>query len=365
MRRTGGALLSLLTLFAAGAFGQARDQILRRTEAPILAEVVSENYEKVVYKDGRNEGDVPTLEVKDIIYSDTPDAYYTAEDYRDQGDFENAIKSFRLAQNTGSVRPWVQEYSRFQIAECHRRWGAGHFADAIAAFKELIAQHPESRFLGAALYGVGQCQLSTGQANEAIASFDQLEREAASKRLGEIWIIRARFDKGWAQLAVKQFGPARNTFASAASLIDTTLGRSDTLAPAMKRELESLQVSAKLGEGDSYLEEGLYDRAETFFKSLASGANGSSSNALKAGATNGLGECLFQKKQYEEARLEFTRANVLFRGSDEQTARSLYWLGKCVESLQEPRWQSKQESYWGELRGRFPESRWTQKLPQE
>lgn len=364
MRGMAGTIFSLLLLFTGAAFGQARDQIVRKTEGPILAEVISESYDKVVYEQGGKEAEVPAQNVQDIIYSDTPDAYYTAEELRAQGDYENAIKSFRLAQNAGEVRPWVQEYTRYQIAECHRRWGPGHYDDAIAAYQELIAQHPQTRFLAPALYGIGQSQLVTGLASAATETFDRLEREASSKRLGEVWVVRARFQKGWAELAAKQFGPARNTFASAASLIDSTLSRVQDLDPASRQELESLQVSAKLAEGDSYLAEEQYDRAESFFKSLLGGSNGSSSIALKAGATNGIGECLYHKKQYEEARLEFTRANVLYRGSDEQTARSLYWLGKCVEALQEPRWQSKQESYWNELRERYPDSRWTQELTQ-
>ncbi|MEQ8765848.1 MAG: tetratricopeptide repeat protein [Planctomycetota bacterium] len=360
MRRTVGLLVSVLPLLTTTVFAQARDQILRRSEGPILAEVVSENYEKVVYKDGAEQAEIPTDQVKDIIYSNTPDSYYTAEDLRDRGQYENAIKSFKLAQNDGNTGEWVKEYTRFQIAECYRRWGGSHFDDAISAYEGMISQHPESRFLAPALFGLGMSQMSAGLTSAAIDTFSKLESEASSKRLGEYWIAKARFEKAWGQLAAKQFGPARNTFASAGSLADSVLSRNEDLPQDKKRELEELQVGAKLAEGDSYLEEGKVDQAESFFSNLSRSA--SASPALQAGALNGLGECLFKKKQFEQARYEFTRANVLFRGSAEQIARSLFWLGRCVEEMQEPRWETKQTSYWEELRQQYPESRWSDRL---
>ncbi len=85
---------------------------------------------------------------------------------------------------------------------------ADNFSAAIASFKQVISQYPDSRYVPSAWYWMGETNYVNGNYREAISNF-----QSALARFGKSPRARDALLKiGYAQAALKNFSAAKQTF---------------------------------------------------------------------------------------------------------------------------------------------------------
>src|SRR5690606_30313010 len=121
---------------------------------------------------------------------------------------------------------------------------------------------------------------------------------------------------------------ARTTFQTASAAADNALNQPS----ADDAELRSLKTMARVGEGETYLADKDYTKAESFFRGLAGG----NQPLLVAAGHAGEGEAVFlaalaanRLDDLRRAQASFAKAVVLDAQSGEASAKANYYLGRC------------------------------------
>jgi len=94
-----------------------------------------------------------------------------AERYADQSNWKSARSEYELFLQL-HTKSEVASYAQLMFAECTRR--LGQINTAIGEFRNVIDYFPEAIDAGNAQYSIGVCQTQTGDAEEAVKSFEKV-----------------------------------------------------------------------------------------------------------------------------------------------------------------------------------------------
>lgn len=369
-------LFACTALLAAPAFAQkgGSDKIIKKNgEARPGVEVIEltttgVKFRKENPKDKSKpiEEELPAHQLLAIEWGDLPDAYISARSAFDRGDAAAAAQLFGEAERQ-ATRPLLKvDAAFFQIKAAVGAAGTDQNAAATAADKAVAwltanANHwrtPEALLLA------GRAQRLAGKFADAATTLKDLDSRASSEQFGPVWSARAKFESAQALLDSGKPAEARIAFQAASSAADTALAAAGSKSPDAT-ELNGLKIQAKVGEGETYLGEKQWSKAETFFNGLARGDQAE----LVAAGRAGEGEAIFlaaaEQKNLDgirRAQVVLATASVFDSLGGEAAAKANFYLGKCVQMLGADRegdgWKARATNYFQIVVSSYPTSRW-------
>ena len=312
-------------------------------------------------KRGSDDFELPAHLVKDIEWSDLPEEFLAGRGAMGRGDFAAAAQFFGAVK---SDRPLVAaDATFFKIKAAVAGIGADKAAASTAAgyMKDWVAGNVNHWRTPEALLLQGRAERLAGTAGAAATTLKELDDRAIRDGFGSVWSARAKYELALTLVADGKAAEARTQFKSAATAAQTALstGKTDV------NELEKLKTLASVGEGETYLIDKDYKRAESFFKSLAS----SGGPALKAAAAAGEGEAIFMAalasgdtSGLRRAQLALAKASVMDSTSGEASAKANYYLGRCLLALGAEKegdsFKQRAQQYFEIVYSAYPSSRW-------
>ncbi|MBI1852701.1 MAG: tetratricopeptide repeat protein [Planctomycetes bacterium] len=322
---------SLLAASALAVAAPAKITIVRKSGGQIEAATVSEdNFKEVVYK-LENVNDVqriPARDVREVVIPDLADGYAKGKELRDKGQWESAVNQFKAAAEKESA-PARRQYPLFELAETTFRWSSldpVRTDAAIAAYQKLLSDVKDTRFFAPARLNLARCYLAKKDFAKAEETLTSLENEAREK-YGIEWEVRAKY---WKAVTIEQKGNYGEAQTLYASLERTAKKAQEGLKDGSPElgELKDLEAGAVAKQGECLITSGKLDDAQRYYEGLLS-----SRPEMKAGASNGLGQVMFQKQKLEEARFQFANVVARFFENRGEYQKALYWLGRCYEEL--------------------------------
>jgi TolA-binding protein len=356
------AATSLLAPFATGQ--KINDAIVKKDGARVRGlEITEFLLSGVRAKRGSDNVEVPAHQVLGIEWSNLPEAFVVGRSAMQRGDFANAAQMFGEAANKAD-RPLVKADAEFFLIKCAvASIGADRNAAATAAAraKAWLEANPNHWRTPEALLLAGRAERLAGTGAAAAATLRELDDRAMREAFGAVWSARAKSELAMTLLADGKASEARTTFQSAAGAADSALA---TAGPD-EAELRRLRLLARVGEGETYLTEKQFQRAEQFFHALATGTDAE----LVASGYAGEGEAIFMAAvadnkpgDLRRAQLALAKACVLDVQSGEASAKANYYLGRCTLELGPERegdsFKARAASYFQIVASNYPESRW-------
>ena len=312
-------------------------------------------------KRGDDPFEVPAHQVLSIQWGNLPDTFVTARATMDRGDYRTATQLFGDVQ---SDRPLVKADAEFFKVKCAvAAIGNDKAGGATAAehAKKWLADNANHWRTPEAMLLAGRAERLAGTAGAAATTLRELDERAAREGWGPIWSARAKFELALTLLADGKASEARTAFQTASSAADTALNQPS----ADDGELKSLKIQARVGEGESYLAEKDFAKAESFFRTLASGTQ----PELVAAGHAGEGEAVFlaaiaanRLDDVRRAQIALAKACVLDAQSGEASAKANYYLGRCLVALGPERegddFKQRANAYFQIVATAYPTSRW-------
>ena len=147
---------------------------------------------------------------------------------------------------------------------------------------------------------------------------------------------------------------------SAAAAADAALAKPS----AADAELRALKTEARVGEGETFLIEKDFAKAESFFRELAGGSD----PQLVAVGNAGEGEAIFlaalaskNANDVRRAQLCLAKASVFDAAANEASAKANYYLGRCLLELGQERegdtFKQRANAYFQLVISSYPSSR--------
>jgi len=318
--------------------------------------VTSENFDKLTFSMKLPNGkstrqSLATAKIDTVFYWPQPPAFASAVNYMNGGDYPTAIQKFTAVAGDRAQRSWARMYALMNIAAMHEV--DANYDGAIKAWERLTKDFSKSRYVPKAFVQMGLNHLSKGDANSAKNAFGRLARLSGlpegQKALGQYYMIFINQKQGEAS---RNQGILRQALGEYKSLLGKTEGNAD---------MREVAILSRLGIGSCQVLLGQFDEALAFFQKIADTAE---DKAVLAGAFNGLGNCYFKKTQWRDALLSFLRVEILYDGDAEQTARALFYSGKCFEMMggqrvgKDSKLRAKMQ--YGKCASRFPGTKWAQ-----
>lgn len=355
--------LYLGLLFAAPLAAQASDTILRKDGARLRGlEITEFGFATVKTKKGETASEIPGHMVVGVQWGGMPDAFGAAKAALEHGDFNGAVQLFGEAANQ-ATRPLVKtDCEFFQIKAAVAAIGTDKGAAATAASRAAawVASNGSHWRVPEALLLAGRAQRLAGNGAEAATTLRTLDERSTTDGFGAVWGARAKYELALALLADNKGGDARAAFQATGSAVDNALAT----ASADAAELRNLKVLAKIGEGETFLVEKQYARAESFFHELEANKEPGIAGAAYAGE----GEAIFlpavESKNaagLRRAQLAFAAASVHDALSSEASAKANYYLGRCLLELgpdRETDSRARANAYFQLVVNSYPSSRW-------
>jgi len=165
-------------------------------------------------------------------------------------------------------------------------------------------------------------------------------------------------------LADGKASEARTQFKTAGTAATDAL----TKATTDKEELQRIKIESRVGEGETYLMDKDYKKAESFFRKLA----GDSDAALKAAGYAGEGESIFlsaveksNANDLRRAQIALANASVLDASSGAASAKANYYLGRCLLALGPDKegdsFKQRAQAYFDIVITNYPSTHWAGK----
>ncbi|MBL8727809.1 MAG: hypothetical protein JNM25_05225 [Planctomycetes bacterium] len=312
-------------------------------------------------KRGSDDVEIPAHQVLAVEWSNLPDAYLVARAAMERGNFAHAAQMFGEAQNQTDRALVKVDAEFFLIKSAVAAIGADKNAAATAAAraKAWLTANPNHWRTPEALLLAGRAERLAGTGGTAAATLRELDDRATREGFGAIWSARAKAELALTLLADGKAGEARAAFQAAGSAVDTALGTPSPDDP----ELRALKTQARVGEGETYLGDKDYDRAEQFFRSLTTG----NQPELVAAGYAGEGQAIFlaandRPDEYRRAQVAFAKACVFDVTSGEASAKANYYLGRCLLALGPERegdnFKVRANAYFATVVDGYPSSPW-------
>lgn len=326
-------------------------------------EVVELTFTSLKAKKGNDMLEVPAHQLLSVDWGDLPDAFVSAKAALERGDFANAAQLFGDAEKQ-TERPLVKADALFfQLKAAVAAVGGDKGAAATAAdkAKSWLAANANHWRLPEAMLLAGRAQRLAGSGAEAATTLKDLDDRATRDGFGPVWSARAKFELAMTLVAEGKASEARTTFQAAGAAADNALNTPS----ADDAELRTLKTQSKVGEGETFLAEKQWAKAETFFHGLTSGNN----LELIAAGRAGEGEAIFMAaadaKRLDDVRraqIALATASVLDTTSGEASAKANYYLGKCLLVLGAERegdtFKARANAYFQIVLANYPTSRW-------
>ncbi len=340
-RRRIGFLLACSTLWASAAWA-AVDQVTTAARKVLRGTILADQYDHVVIKtpDGKKVT-IPTADVKNLRYGQRSMNYLNASNLFRQGRYAEALPKFEAALKEAGKIKWLGQYATFYKAEC-----LAHLAEkdakrrpqAVAAYKELVAKFPKSRFLPNAYIGLARVYQAAGQTAQMEAAVKKLD----PAKLGKQWTLERRRWEARVLEAKKQYAEAAKQYA----LLAQEAEKAKDMAAADR---------ALLNQGRCLLLAKQKDKGEDILFRLGARSN---DEAIKAAAFNALGDHFWADGNVYEALFAYLRVAVLYLDEPEENAKALYWAAKCFQKRGE---RGRANELLAELKREHPDSPWAKK----
>lgn len=238
---------------------------------------------------------------------------YAAEDYK------TAIAQYDAVAEAAAKSPFVP-YALYGKGWAQLKNKA--YPEAIETLNALVKGHPEHTLVSDTHFALGMCLRQADRPEEAIKEIDLYlsgQGDAANK-------AEALYERGLAEVALKNFGKAAETFQqlltaspnyAAADKVTYELAWACKSVPGDAKKAEAVAAFADLASkypdsplaaeanfhvGESHYEKAAYDNAA---KAYTAAKQKSQPGELHEKATYKLGWSLFQQKKYEDALAQF------------------------------------------------------------
>ncbi|MED5330345.1 MAG: hypothetical protein VX916_03550 [Planctomycetota bacterium] len=328
----------------------------------ITVELLDESLTELKYRQGRGERTLSTTDLVDIQYGPGSDSLEQGKAALESQNLDKAVAQFLLASQDTDP-PWVAPHALLMQADASLRQGEKGVAVAMAAVDDFIKRFPTHRLLPRAWIIRISLSSSLPEADMAVA---EVARLADDDQIAPQWRVEALLAKGNHLLDQEDLTEAAEAFKAAeraAADGERDVGDRVDYIPVLK----ALGLKARNGTGTCLLSSGDLSAARSFYQQLLQ--DGAKHAELAIAAQNGLAACDFRDGgRLEEAQLGFAQVYLTGARVPEEHARSMYYLGRCAESLAEAGTDStgrqKAAAYFDELKHRYPDTRWA-RLAQE
>lgn len=324
-RRLSTACLSLLLLPALAAAQTASVTVRRpgsgERETFQNVRITSDGLTGVEARKGPQRFTWDPDEILEVSYRGAPEAYSKGLKAFQDGNFETAAAQMQAVLDDGRGESWVPAYANWYLARSLQRLGDLEGADS--AYQNLIQVAPRSRFVPSAYQALARNAMARGETGAGAA-----RRHYQSLRdLAEEADLPDRF-KQMAQLGLAtvtaRFGSTSKGVQELRSVLQEAEGRYPDLANRARLEI-----------GRTYIRQGNFKEAETFFKRIQDQLSQDDPDPmLVAGASNGLGDSQRQQGRFMEAARSYSKVYALFLDRSDlrgQVAHALYWGGYCFD----------------------------------
>lgn len=351
---------ALLTPFATSQ--KVNDIVVKKDGARVRGlEVTEFLLTSVRAKRGSDDVEIPAHQVLAVEWSNLPDAYLVARAAMERGNFAHAVQMFGEAQNQTDRALVKVDAEFFLIQSAVAAIGADKNAAATAATraKAWLTANQNHWRTPAALLLAGRAERLAGTGGGAATTLRELDDRATREGFGAIWSARAKAELALTLLADGKAGEARSAFQAAGSAVDAALG---TPGPD-DAELRMLKTQARVGEGETYLGDKDFARAEQFFHTLAVG----NEPQLIAAGHAGEGQAIFlaagdNLAEVRRAQVALAKACVFDVTSGDASAKANYFLGRCLLALGPDRegdnFKTRANAYFETVVTGYPTSPW-------
>ncbi|MEQ1631623.1 MAG: hypothetical protein ABL997_04565 [Planctomycetota bacterium] len=360
-----GLLLGSVAFVAAMPAQEASDIVVKIDGASLRGVTVTSftlTSVKVTRNKEKDEVEIPPHQIADIQWGGVPDAFTSGLAALTRGEYESARQQFGDAANS-SERPLVKAEARLLQGRAAVMAAAGDptaAANAAGAMRAWLSEFQDHWRVPEAMYLLGRA-LRLGQVHaDAETTLKDLDTRAGNDGWGTIWNARAKYELALCLLEQGKALDARSAFQSAGSTADTALASTGGQSP----EMAAIKVNAKVGEGESLVQEKDYARASDYFRTLAQNDDLSLAAAGKAG----LGEATFlgaldskDGGALRAAEIALAEACVLDTGDGDTAAKANYYLGRVVATLGDRSsqdWKTRANAYFNVVARSYSTSRW-------
>lgn len=314
-------------------------------------------------KRGTDPFEVPAHLVAAIEWSNLPDAFISGRASMERGDFRAATQMFgdAIGQTERALVKADAEFFLIKSAVAAIGADKGAAATAAARAKAWLGANANHWRTPEALFLAGRAERLAGTGGAAATTLRELDDRALREGFGAIWSARAKSELALTLLADGKTSEARSAFQAASSAVDSAL----TTPSPDDGELKALKTQARVGEGETFLGEKEFAKAESFFRGLTTGNEPS----LVAAGHAGEGQAIFMAagpngspNDIRRAQLCFAKASVADTASGEASAKANYYLGRCVTALGAERegdtWKERATAYFQIVVTSYPSSPW-------
>lgn len=207
------------------------------------------------------------------------------------------------------VPPAVREPALYRLGVCE--FERERYEAAALALEELISDFPDSALTASAGYFAGEALARLGRHDQAVRSLTRV-------------VEKYRDDPA--------YGPALLRLGESLAALQRWAKSEEAFAAYLQRFGDDERAgSAHFGVGWARENQGRLDEAISAYRDVIVRHQGPTA----ARAQFQIGECLFAKKQYDEAARELLKVDILY-AYPEWSAAALYEAGRCFEQLSRP-----------------------------
>jgi len=228
------------------------------------------------------------------------------------------------------ISPEIGEPALYRLAVS--KYELGKFDETAALCEEFVKQYGASKLLPSAHLFCGEALFKVNKPQPAAAHFKVIVEQFPSDTALGPALLRL----GECQATANQWADSEKTFQQyLAKFSDSELWFQAQFGVAWARENQDRR-----------------DDAIKDYRSLIERHSGPTA----ARAQFQIGECLFAKKQFEDAVRELLKVDILY-GYAEWSAAALYEAGRCFEELSKP---AEARNQFEQVQQKYPETRWAQ-----
>ena len=203
----------------------------------------------------------------------------------------------------------MREQRTYQLAVCE--FELKRYSEAAKLFEEFVGLFPASRLLASASFFCGEAYSALGDFNAAVPHLSRVVEGFPSDPVYPASILRL----GEGLAALQRWPRCEQVFSEYLSRFGDA----------------ERWFQAQFGVGWARENQGRYDEAIQAYEAVVARHQGPTA----ARAQFQIGECLFAKKQYDEAVRALLKVDILY-AYPEWSAAALYEAGRCFEQLSKP-----------------------------
>jgi tetratricopeptide (TPR) repeat protein len=321
--------------------GEARADVIYLVDGSTLTdvEIKTETLSGVSYEQKGKSGE-QTLDPDKVLaieYRKMPSLLDQGDALAREGALEDAIDRFSVfvegvasGENKRDRQAWAPAYALQRVIEL--RTSLGDAEGVVKAAEALLAKAPDSRHAPAAQLAKAEALKSQGKDSQATQALEDLRKMIDAKSLSMRWSLRL-------ELSTVLFDANLKGQAKRDRLIE--------IAGQAGRTYPSVANSARVSEGETYLEGTKPDFAaakKVFEKILA---DPKADDATMAGAYTGMGDCLFHeaaakgsgsaegKQDLDAALRSYMRVAVNYRDQTRYAPKAMFYAGRSLDLIGE------------------------------